>query len=272
MLIIFSIFLGIGIGMNTQANGLALYTYFKEKRRLATGLSGAIAGIGGIIMPHIIAMILPLYGVQGTVLFCSALGLCAVGCALVYQPVQYHIKRNEDKSVLERMKCDDFAEMKEHNQHKFSLKHRHKENNSSPSMYDQQLNKNQFETDGSVVQNGCADKHDDDDEEIQNSTLWHKIMIFFDLDLLKDLTYVNLMLGVALGTFVEHNFSQLTPFILDDWQLDKQQIATAMSLLAGMDVIMRLLIPFIADKIDLGDDTFFLIGILSMSIGRIGKF
>lgn len=79
------------------------------------------------------------------------------------------------------------------------------------------------------------------------------------------------MIGVTLGAFVEQNFSLLTPFILAEWDLEKPQIATAMSLLAAMDVAMRFFMPFIADRIGWENKTFFLIGILGMCLGRIGK-
>lgn len=106
-------------------------------------------------------------------------------------------------------------------------------------------------------------------EEKKNFTLWQKIIVFFDLDLLRDLTYCNLMMGVTLGNFAELNFSILTPFVLDDWGFNKHQIATAMSLLGGVDISVRFFIPFIAGKIGWENKTFFLIGILGMAMGRI---
>lgn len=102
-------------------------------------------------------------------------------------------------------------------------------------------------------------------------SIWEKIVIFFDLDLLRDLTYVNLMMGVTLGNFAELNFSILTPFVLADWGFDKQQIATAMSLLGGIDISVRFFIPFIAGKIGWENKTFFLVGIMGMAMGRVCK-
>lgn len=100
----------------------------------------------------------------------------------------------------------------------------------------------------------------------------HNVVVFFDLDLLRDLTYVNLMLGVTMGNFAELNFSLLTPFILADWGFEKPQIALAMSLLAGVDVSMRFFVPFVASKIGWENRTFFLIGIIGMAMGRVCKF
>lgn len=120
-----------------------------------------------------------------------------------------------------------------------------------------------------------SDEHDnevmEEEKVYQNMGCFRSVVVLFDLDLLRDLTYVNLMLGVTIGNFAELNFSLLTPFILADWGFQKTQIATAMSLLAGVDVSMRFLVPFAASKIGWDNRTFFLIGIFSMAMGRVCK-
>lgn len=109
------------------------------------------------------------------------------------------------------------------------------------------------------------------EEENQTYTLWQKIVIFFDLNLLSDMTFVNLMMGVTLGNFAELNFSILTPFVLADWDFTKHEIATVMSILGGVDISVRFFIPFIAGKIGWENKTFFLVGIMGMAMGRVCK-
>ncbi|KAF3423513.1 hypothetical protein E2986_10807 [Frieseomelitta varia] len=108
-------------------------------------------------------------------------------------------------------------------------------------------------------------------QEIRKKTFLEALMIFFDLDLLRDLVYVNMMLGITFANFTEMNFSLLTPFILGEYGFSKNQIATVMSILAGFDVFTRLTIPFIANFIGWQNRTFFLVGICGMATGRIGK-
>ncbi|KOX81053.1 hypothetical protein WN51_09978 [Melipona quadrifasciata] len=84
-------------------------------------------------------------------------------------------------------------------------------------------------------------------------------MIFFDLDLLCDLIYVNIMLGITFASFTEMNFSLLMPFILVEYGFLKNQIATMMSILVGFDVFTRLTISFIANFIGWQNRTFFLV-------------
>ncbi|XP_022209163.2 uncharacterized protein LOC111065351 [Drosophila obscura] len=96
-----------------------------------------------------------------------------------------------------------------------------------------------------------------------------KIVIFFDLDLLRDFTYVNLAVGITLINFVEINFAILTPFILNDLGFQSDQIALAMSTLGFFDLVVRFLIPLITAKINLSNRTFFVVGILGMCLGRV---
>ncbi|XP_011313887.1 uncharacterized protein [Fopius arisanus] len=97
----------------------------------------------------------------------------------------------------------------------------------------------------------------------------HAIVIFFDLDLLRDKVYVNLMLGLNFANFTEINFALITPFILGDYGLEINQVAMFMSVLGGVDVVARIFISFLATKIGFSNRTFFLIGVTFMSSGRI---
>ncbi|EDV99913.1 uncharacterized protein LOC6565465 [Drosophila grimshawi] len=100
-------------------------------------------------------------------------------------------------------------------------------------------------------------------------SFFQKIVIFFDLDLLRDITYVNLAVGITLINFVEINFAILTPFILSDLGFKPNEIAFAMSLLGFFDLVIRFLIPLITAKFNCSNRTFFVIGILGMCFGRV---
>lgn len=70
---------------------------------------------------------------------------------------------------------------------------------------------------------------------------------FFDLDLLRDPTYVSIMLGMSIAIFAEFNFSVLTPFILADMGLHIDGIAMMMSTVATLDLVFRALAPYIGE-------------------------
>lgn len=109
-------------------------------------------------------------------------------------------------------------------------------------------------------------------QDLENLSFWKKAVIFFDFGLLKDLVYVNLMVGITIANFAELNFSIMTPIIMAEFNFLKYEIATFMSLLGMIDIVVRFIIPFIADKIGWSNKTFFLIGVMMMAFGRICKY
>ena len=98
------------------------------------------------------------------------------------------------------------------------------------------------------------------------------MIAFFDLDLLRDATYLNIMIGMTLANFAELNFSILTPFVLNEFGLSGSEIATCMSVLGIADICCRFFIPFVANYTRFENRTFFLIGVVNMAFGRIGEW
>lgn len=76
---------------------------------------------------------------------------------------------------------------------------------------------------------------------------WSRFVKVFDLGLLSDKIYLNMMLGIAIAVFAEINFSLLTPFILSEFNYSTEQIAIFMSTLAIVDIFCRFASPFIGD-------------------------
>ncbi len=76
---------------------------------------------------------------------------------------------------------------------------------------------------------------------------WRRFVKVFDLGLLTDKIYLNLVIGIAIAIFAEINFSLLTPFILNEFNYNTEQIATFMSTLATADIFCRFISPFIGD-------------------------
>jgi len=91
---------GIGLGLAMAATSLAVNTYFKQKRRRATGFSWTITGLGPIFFPQVSTFLLDYYGAQGSILIYAGIGLNAVLCALTLQPVLWHVKKPEKPVVV----------------------------------------------------------------------------------------------------------------------------------------------------------------------------
>ncbi|XP_044019123.1 monocarboxylate transporter 12-like isoform X2 [Aphidius gifuensis] len=327
--------LAAGMGVILSANALALNTYFKKKRRIAVGLSWTCTGIGPIIMPQIITLLIPKFGVSGTVLILGAVTFNSIASALLLQPVSWHAKKLKSFNTTQTITSEE-------NNHVLLLKdtsENHEISNESST-----IQKLERFPNVSFIRQGCdsqylycdneqaigidiiasfsesgnrqrkiscqeivnqsllilaeslkgpipidtdkAEKKEDEmlitlevevDQEMQEikkknkSTIerWiHEVIIFFDLDVLKDHVFVTLMLGINFALFVEMNFSILTPFILSEYGLTKRQIATVLSILAAIDVIVRLSVSFFASKIGWENRTFFLFGIACLAAGR----
>ncbi|XP_012279754.1 uncharacterized protein LOC105699393 [Orussus abietinus] len=413
ILVFFSVLYGIGLGFTMSSNSLALNTYFKKRRRVATGLCWTLTGLAPIVMPQFITVLMPIFSVEGTIMIFGGLAFNAIACGLLLQPVRWHTKKeiedqvdleqapekgvqveeknflneNRSKSLenfvarrrsvsgdrtnskskfgsqylyyddevsgasgldvigpgtpmmsrsndgwfsrnltsstslasfknskretsqknLSRCHSSNSSQSRELNHHSScrNLSRNHIEpegrkrtisTQSSHLMVVNESNETKLKTDSeneslsedensiekTNLMNGCENKVSlgqfsagvQEKSRTNVTESWIKrfarvLVIFFDLNLLRDKVYVNLMLGINFAHLAEINFSLLTPFILSDYGFTKSQIATTMSVLASVDVICRLTIPFVTSYINWGNRTFYLIGISTMAVGRI---
>lgn len=68
--------------------------YFTTKRSRAIGLALAGTGLGQMLMPHVVRVLLEAYGFRGAVLLLGALSLHGVVGAALFQPVEWHLRRD----------------------------------------------------------------------------------------------------------------------------------------------------------------------------------
>ncbi|XP_017484089.1 PREDICTED: uncharacterized protein LOC108372826 isoform X2 [Rhagoletis zephyria] len=385
----FSVIYGTGMGLSMAAVSLAVNTYFKTRRRRATGFSWTITGLGPIIFPHITTILLIYYGAQGTILIYAAIALNALLCAMTLQPVLWHTTKpkesaaaqqtaNADNQLVplaptnenEEYECKYCQYKKHHKRSIFSsqylfneddletpgyeitepgtpmmarandgwfgskvslaaemnpirlrhkvmrqasmkahiseMEHEEDEHNAPESRlykpnyfnreredYDRYTSKGSIYSKSGVEELHCTCaeekallqkisdeelkreqeklKIDEAAEELAKSKMSfkQKVVKFFDLDLLRDFTFVNLVMGMTIMMFAEMNFSVLTPFILNEYGYTNEQISTAMSVLGGMDICVRFLAPFALEKVKLDNRVLFAFGIIAIAIGRM---
>ncbi|CAH0560178.1 unnamed protein product [Brassicogethes aeneus] len=375
----FNACVGSGIGITQAANCLALNTYFKKRRRIATGLSWTTTGLGPIVWPYIITYLKEPYGMEGTLMIFSAFSLHGFMCALMLHPVEWHTKYRDVDKDPEAAKLlvggDDMdprplSKAKSKSRSIFSsqviysnddpvyqgceihdtgtpniLKGNEwysqnisqvgsrvslssnkmsKPNSTMPSkrpsynnLFDARSKKTSnvnlsvdgkrerkrsvnrapiredieetFKQDNNYLQVYASEKdvlktaakklaeYKEEEDKKQTEviedgkprTTWEKIVDVFDLTLLKDPVFLNLMIGIIIANFAELNFSILTPMVLKQFKFFEYQTATYMSLLGAMDLVVRFLAPFAAEKLDWSNKVFFLIGVMSMALGRV---
>lgn len=97
----------------------------------------------------------------------------------------------------------------------------------------------------------------------------YKLVHLFDLNLLRDLRFLNLIIGFSLVIFAETNFSLLTPLILAEESYTNTEIANFLSLVGIIDIISRFLAPYVGDLLN-----FSVLGMCSLSllVTVIGRF
>ncbi|CAK9818582.1 Monocarboxylate transporter 13 [Anthophora plagiata] len=309
IVIFFSILYGAGTGITMSSNAIALNTYFKRKKRIATGLSWTCTGIGPIVLPQIITLLMPIYGVEG---FKEIAANDQVTAEVIHK--KYRSLENIAEGTGNSYIALNLAKTKFGSQHWYYADEEDSASSTCVINLETSMmlrSNDECETDRSrkkvmgyesfmvpiTVNESCKHiEHCKDpncdhktEEKLVTSeeretdqltkekcihgttkrTLLQTLIIFFDLDLLRDYVYVNMMLGITFANFSEMNFALLTPFILGEYGFSKVQVATVMSTLGCMDVVTRLMIPFIADFIGWQNRTFFLVGVCGMAIGRI---
>lgn len=95
---------------------------------------------------------------------------------------------------------------------------------------------------------------------------------FFDLKLLCDPVFVNIMVGMSLAIFAELNFSILTPFIMADFGLNTSQSATFLSILSIADLVFRFFAPFIGDYLKKPPRKMYMLTLGLLIISRFSKY
>lgn len=70
--------LGVGLGLISPSTFIAVNSYFTKRRGQAIGLAMAGTGVGQMIMPHVVRLLLDSYGFKGTILIMGGLALNGV--------------------------------------------------------------------------------------------------------------------------------------------------------------------------------------------------
>lgn len=78
-------FPGLGLGLIYPASFVAIKTYFSTRRGRAVGISMAGTGIGQMVMPQIVRVLLDEFGFAWTVRIVAVLCLHGVVGSLLYQ-------------------------------------------------------------------------------------------------------------------------------------------------------------------------------------------
>lgn len=108
---------------------------------------------------------------------------------------------------------------------------------------------------------------------IVHKSFFKKLYELFDLELLKDGTYVVVIIGMSLSFASELNIILMLTFILPKLaEFNLSEVAVAMSFLAGADVCGRLLIPLMGHYFKVPARVMYCMSLIFATIGRLGKY
>lgn len=187
----YSILGGLGTGLATACSFVALNTFFDKKRGQAVGFSMAGTALGMMLLPLLIHMLLELYGFRGTTLIMGGWALHSIVGSCLLRPLE---ERSLSLPVEE--KTD-------------------KERESEALLMKTNPTGSRRMSNGSTW---TKDQTTEDESKLssKNESFMKKITATFDLDLLKNSTYLNVSLGCSLFYVAESNFKLMTPFFLSD--------------------------------------------------------
>lgn len=100
---------------------------------------------------------------------------------------------------------------------------------------------------------------------------WGKFSNLMDLDLLKDPIFLNILFGLSLAYVAELNFKMVVPFFMANLGYTKRETATALSVMAISDIIARVIMPPIYDRLPYTRRATFAVGCFFVATARSGN-
>ncbi|KAG5307764.1 MOT1 protein, partial [Pseudoatta argentina] len=254
LIITYCVIIGIGQGILFPATTLALNTYFRKKRNVAMGFSVTLTGLGPILMPLLIDVLLENFATTGTLLILAGIASHSLIGALLLKPFR---KQTEQSVLMDKITNI----LKEENS---CVDETNVENNAIQCRL---LNKRNAEEEKQP--NYCPENSETEVKRNKQTSFLKKIVTNMDLDLLRDNRYIAIVLGMSVSMVAETNFNATIPFVLAELaNLDRTSIATIMSIQAAADITGRLCVPLLAQKTGWTCRNLYILSLLGSTFGR----
>lgn len=99
-------------------------------------------------------------------------------------------------------------------------------------------------------------------------SFWSRFGALMDLDILKDIIYLNILFGLSIFYVAEMNFKMITPFFLANLGYSKSDTAFCLSVSALTDILARVIVPPICDRTKVSKRLVFMTSIFFVGITR----
>nr|CAD7196292.1 unnamed protein product [Timema douglasi] len=283
MIFSYGVLAGLGLGFLAPCTFVAVNTYFTTRKGRAVGLSLAGTGLGQMVMPHAVRLLLEEYGFRGTVLFIGGLSLHALVGAALFQPVEWHMKVREvdtegsDQALLPAEDKPSLTKVTSNPKLRRNVSSLSLASVCSVELGDVIVDKEETKPDQNT-QYGSANYTIDKEANPEKpdkkqpgafASCMARIVDMMDLDLLSDPVFVNIVVGLAVVYTAGINFSMIYPFYLHmDVGMTLTDTATCMSVLAAFDILSRLIVPQITDRLNVGSRITYLVAAVLLAASR----
>ncbi|XP_059618434.1 uncharacterized protein LOC132262943 isoform X2 [Phlebotomus argentipes] len=102
----------------------------------------------------------------------------------------------------------------------------------------------------------------------KKQSFWKRFSSIMDLDILRDRIYLNILFGLSIFYVAEMNFKMVTPFFLANLGYPKADVAFCLSVTAITDILARVILPPICDKLIIPKRHVFMVAIFFVGITR----
>ncbi|XP_060531883.1 monocarboxylate transporter 13-like isoform X3 [Cylas formicarius] len=233
-----SLLTGIGQGILMPVTYLATYTYFKKRLTIAVSLSVTGASISSIVMPKICDSLLTYGGRRTTVLILFGVSLLSLLACYLLKPIKSK-KATEEGIPLEI------------------------EGQNGVSKKSQEGSEELLKTPSNEVYNTTT-------IPARKQRIWTKISNLFDLQLLKDIPFVLIIIGLGSSFAAELNVILMLQFILRELSgLTRSEVATAVSVQSVADIIGRLVVPLLSHTCNAPSKVMYCGALLIACFGRL---
>uniref|UniRef100_A0A1Q3FJ07 Putative monocarboxylate transporter n=1 Tax=Culex tarsalis TaxID=7177 RepID=A0A1Q3FJ07_CULTA len=257
LLISFSVFQGAGFGLMIPVSYTTFNAYFVEKRVVMMSVSQTLIGVGTMFYPIFIQKTMEAYGFRGCMAVLAAVNSHTLVAMLVMQPVEWHMRKVPVEPEEQQM-------TPEKDVHEKSNKS--DENLSFPS---KMLGSRRASSipglgnwSGPVVVSDSTERDD------KPATKWQVLVDFLDLTLLKDLIYVNIVLGISFAIYSDLAFFTLQPMYLFMIGFGKPDVSLIIAIGAAADLLSRVFLAISSTCLNIKARYVYLAGALFTILAR----
>nr|CAI5825602.1 unnamed protein product [Callosobruchus analis] len=265
---------GLGLGILASGTFLAINDYFTTKKSTAVGIAMAGTGVGQMVMPTFIGMLLRKYDFSGTTFILGLLSYTGVIGAMFFKPIfccrHYSETKSPDVESMGTKKDENYnvgktdKPLEKKLEEEETLLKSKKANQGGGGMIRNATESNFQE---SLVETANSQALSTD--ESPNQGCLHKVARSIGLPLLRDLTYVHILSGLGLGYVSTVTFSAFFPmFLQDEEEYSVMETTYCMTALSFADVVGRVTVSEICRRLGLGNRDSFMIGCILLAAAR----